>query len=101
MEPKDALGEHCERAMRAAEQLRDVIARDVLHHQAAGLGDLAIGADEAGTEDQVPHAAVAVAKRSRQRGRDDATNARAGDDLVDRESLACLGELGLQVVEAN
>jgi hypothetical protein len=54
-----------ERAHRAGEELAEVIARDVLDHLAAGASQRAVRERDARADDEIAHAAVAVAQRAR------------------------------------
>ena len=65
-----------ERPVGAGEQLGEVVARDVLDHLAAGLGERAVRERERDADDQVAHAAVAVAQRAGVAGRDHAADGR-------------------------
>ena len=76
MQPHGDAEDHAEGAERAREQLRQVIARDVLDHLAARLGDRAVGQRHRHADDQVARRPVAVAQRARVAGRDDAADRR-------------------------
>jgi|GEM_PF-3221901 len=50
--------QHAERAERAGEQARDVVAGDVLHHRAAEAQDIGAAVEQRGAEHEVAHAAA-------------------------------------------
>src|SRR3954468_21730838 len=72
MEAEGRRGDEPERAERAAGDLGQIEAGDVLHHLAAALGDGAVGADDRDADDQVAHGSIAGAARAEVPGRDDA-----------------------------
>ena len=70
------LGEHAERAVRAGEELHQVVAGDVLHHPAAGLDDLAAAGDGADADQAVAGGAGLDAARTGEIGRGDRADRR-------------------------
>ena len=70
MQTERRLGDQAERAVGAGEQLAEVVAGDVLHDLAAGLGDGAVGPDHGDADEQVARRAVAEAQRACGAGRD-------------------------------
>jgi hypothetical protein len=98
VEAKGDLHDQAERAERAGEQLREVVAGDVLDHLAAGLGDRAVRQSHGDAHDQVARRAVAVAQRPRVAGGEDAADrGLRGARRIEREHLSGRGEalLGL------
>ncbi len=73
------LGDDAEGAVRAGEELAQVVARDVLDHLAAGSGDGAVGEHDRDADEQVAGGAVAERARPGQRG---------GQGAADRRVLA-------------
>ena len=97
-------GDQAERPVGAGEQLREVVARDVLDHLPARLGDGAVAEDHGHADHEVAHAAVAVAQRAGVRGGDHPADGRAvggAERRVEREHLALGGERGLRVREPH
>ena len=93
-----------ERPVGAREQLGEVVARDVLDHLAAGLGEAAVRERERDADDQIAHAAVAVAQRAGVAGRDHAADGRRvarPQRRVEREHLALRGEGGLRLAQRH
>ena len=81
--------DHGEAAERSAQELRQVVARDVLDDPAAGLGDTSVGQRDLDADDEIARRAVAVAPRAAVVGRDDAADRRAvGERRIERQPLA-------------
>src|SRR3954465_10160195 len=89
MEAEGRGGDDPGRAERAAGDLGQIEAGDVLHHLAAALGDGAVGADDRDADDQVAHGSIAGAARAEVAGRDDASDrGPVGEGRIEREHLA-------------
>ena len=96
------LHDDAERAERADEELRQVVARDVLHDLAAAAHEGPVGHDHGEPDEQVARGAVQMPARSRGIAREDAAERRAlGPGRVERQPLTPLGQLALQRGEGN
>ena len=100
-EPEDGFGDDPEGAVRAREQLGQVVTGDVLYHLAAGPGDHPIGPHDGDTDQEVTYRPVRVAGRSTDPGGDDAADGRPRDHLVDREPLPGPGQPPVEGAEAG
>ena len=96
VQPEGHIGQRGQRAVRAGQQLGQVVAGHVLDHLAAGVRDGAVGEHERGPDEQVargaeavPHAVRSRSPRPRRRGsrRPRAGRARAADPI--RPPRAC------------
>ena len=85
---------------RAAEELPEVVARDVLDDLAARVRDRAVGEHHGHPEHEVAHGSEAVAARPREVGRDAGPDRRVAG-RVEREPLAVLAEARVQRREAD
>ena len=91
MQPHGDLGDEPERAERAAVELGEVVAGDVLDDLAARARERAVGERDGDAEHEVARRAVAVAQRAAVAGRDDAADRRRvalAERRVEREHLA-------------
>ena len=101
METEDDLGDHAQGAERAAEQLGQVVAGDVLDHLAAGPGHGPVGQDHGDADDQVAHGAVAQPPRPRGVGRHHPAEGGPGLGRVEGQPLAGRGQGGLEIGQAH
>ena len=83
------LDDHAQRAERAGEELRQIVAGDVLHHPAAAAHERAVGGDDAHADQPVAHLAVAEAQRAAAIGGDQAADGHlAAARRIERQPLA-------------
>src|SRR5437773_10860881 len=84
-------------AVRADEELRQVVARDVLHHLAAALHDRALGGHDRDTDEQIARRPVEVPPRPRGVRREHATDrCPLGIGGIERGPPAAAGERRLE-----
>ena len=97
------LDDDAERAERAGDDARDVVAGDVLDHLAAEVHQLAAAREQGHAEQVIAQGAGAHPGRPRQAGGDHAADGRAGAEVrrLEGEALAMLGELGLERGDAH
>ena len=100
MQAHDHFEDHTQRAERPCEQLRQVVAGDVLDHLAAGPREGPVGEAHGDAEQEVPSGSVAVPQRAGVAGGDDpadgggrlARRVRPSQRWVESEHLADGGE---------
>ena len=96
------LRDHAERAERADEELRQIVARHVLHDLAAAAHDGAVGHHHREADEEVAGGAVEMSARARGVAREDAADRRpVGPGRVEREPLSALAELALERAEGT
>ncbi len=100
VEPERDPSDQRERPGRAADELAQVVAGDVLDDLPAGVGDRPVGEHERDAEDEVARRAEAMPERTGQVGRQAGADGRVAG-RVERESLAVLGERRLERGEAH
>ena len=90
--------DHAQRALGAAHQARQVIARHVLHHFTTETQRLAVGADDARAQHQVAQAAAPGAAWAAEPRGESAADGRRGPEVgwLAAQVLTLLGEHGLQ-----
>ena len=91
MQPERHLRDHAQRAERSGHQLGQVVARDVLHHLAAALGNRAIGQHHRHADDQVAQAAIPQPQRAAIIRRENSAHRRLlRPQRIERDVLAML-----------
>ena len=89
-----------EAAERPGEQARQIVARDVLHDDAATFGQKAVGSDEFDADDQIARSAVPVTPRPAVVGGHEAPDRRAiGGWRIERNPLTVRGERAIHIRE--
>ena len=88
-------GDQREPSLRAADEACEVVARDVLHHLAAGVGDRAVGEHERDAEDEIAGRPEAVSQRPGEVPCEQRPDGRVAG-RIEREALAVLAEGFLQ-----
>src|SRR5205823_3925572 len=86
MQPQRHAGDEPEPPARAADELAEVVAGDVLDHLAAGVGDRAVREDDGYPEHEIAWRAEAVAERTREAGGEAGAERRVAR-RVEREPL--------------